>query len=112
MIEEPKGTSLAGEYVVIEAFDDKGRRLAPASSTYNRFVEDGEDCQEVWMLEKPADAQKVTVFAVDEFSRSGDSIVCLWYPMKVIGQSMLRIGEKAWRKNDWNIWIWQKGQES
>ncbi|WP_251205569.1 DUF4179 domain-containing protein [Acetatifactor aquisgranensis] len=66
VIEEPKGTSLAGEYVVIEAFDDKGRRLAPASSTYNRFVEDGENSQEVWMFEKPADAQKVTVFAVDE----------------------------------------------
>nr|WP_289765902.1 DUF4179 domain-containing protein [uncultured Acetatifactor sp.] len=66
VIEEPKGTSLAGEYVVIEAFDDKGRRLAPASSAYNRFVEDGENSQEVWMFEKPADAQKVTVFAVDE----------------------------------------------
>ena len=66
MIEEPNGTSLAGEYIVIVAFDDKGRCLALASDSSNRFVEDGENSQEVWMFEKPADAQKVTVFAVDE----------------------------------------------
>lgn len=66
VIEEPKGTSLAGEYIVIVAFDDKGRCLAPASNSSNRFVENGENRQEVWMFEKPADARKVTVFALDE----------------------------------------------
>lgn len=66
VIEEPKGRSLADEFVLIEVFDDQGRRLSWASQSSNRFVEEGDMRQEVWMFEKPADAQKVTVFAVDE----------------------------------------------
>ena len=66
VIEEPKGTSLTEEYIWIEAFDDKGRRLDWASQSTNRFVEDGEKRQEIYMFEKPMDAEKVTVFALDE----------------------------------------------
>ncbi len=39
VIEEPKGTSLTEEYIWIEVFDDKGRRLDWASQSGNRFVE-------------------------------------------------------------------------
>ncbi len=66
VIEEPKGTSLTEEYILIEAFDDKGRRLDWASQSGNRFVEDGEKRQEIYMFEKPMDAEKITIFALDE----------------------------------------------
>ena len=66
VIEEPKGTSLTEEYIWIEAFDDKGRRLDWASQSTNRFVEDGEKRQEIYMFEKPMDAEKITIFALDE----------------------------------------------
>ena len=66
VIEEPKGTSLTEEYILIEAFDDKGRRLDWASQSCNRFVEDGEKRQEIYMFEKPMDADKITIFALDE----------------------------------------------
>lgn len=66
VIEEPKGTSLTEEYIWIEAFDDKGRRLDWASQSTNRFVEDGEKRQKIFMFEKPMDAEKITIFALDE----------------------------------------------
>ena len=66
VIEEPKGTSLTEEYIWIEVFDDKGRRLDWASQSGNRFVEDGEKRQEIYMFEKPMDADKITIFALDE----------------------------------------------
>lgn len=66
VIEEPKGTSLTEEYIWIEVFDDKGRRLDWASQSGNRFVEDGEKRQEIYMFEKPMDAEKITIFALDE----------------------------------------------
>ena len=66
VIEEPKGTSLTEEYIWIEVFDDKGRRLDWASQSCNRFVEDGEKRQEIYMFEKPMDAEKITIFALDE----------------------------------------------
>lgn len=66
VIEEPKGTSLTEEYIWIEVFDDKGRRLDWASQSTNRFVEDGEKRQEIYMFEKPMDAEKITIFALDE----------------------------------------------
>nr|WP_300864065.1 DUF4179 domain-containing protein [uncultured Acetatifactor sp.] len=66
VIEGPKGRPLTEEYIWIEAFDDKGRRLDWASQSCNRFVEDGEKRQEIYMFEKPMDAEKVTVFALDE----------------------------------------------
>ena len=66
VIEEPKGTSLTEEYIWIEVFDDKGRRLDWASQSANRYVEDGEKRQEIYMFEKPMDAEKITIFALDE----------------------------------------------
>nr|WP_296467238.1 hypothetical protein [uncultured Acetatifactor sp.] len=66
VIEEPKGTSLTEEYIWIEVFDDKGRRLDWASQSTNRFVEDGEKRQKIFMFEKPMDAEKITIFALDE----------------------------------------------
>lgn len=66
VIEEPKGTSLTEEYIWIEVFDDKGRRLDWASQSGNRFVEDGEKRQKIFMFEKPMDAEKITIFALDE----------------------------------------------
>ena len=66
VIEELKGRSLADEFVLIEVFDDQGRRLSAASQSINRFVDEGDKRQEIWMFEKPTDAKKVTVFAVDE----------------------------------------------
>ena len=66
VIEGPKGRPLTEEYIWIEAFDDKGRRLDWASQSGNRFVEDGEKRQEIYMFEKPMDAEKITIFALDE----------------------------------------------
>ncbi len=66
VIEEPKETSMTEEYIWIEAFDDKGRRLDWATQTCNIFVEEGERHQEIYMFQRPADAEKVTVFALDE----------------------------------------------
>lgn len=66
VIEEPKEVSMTEEYIWIEAFDDKGRRLDWATQTCNRFVEEGERHQEIYMFQRPDDAEKVTVFALDE----------------------------------------------
>ncbi len=66
VIEEPKDTTLAEEAVGIEIFDDQGRRLSLAAQSACRFAEEGEKRLEIWMFERPADAETVTVFAVDE----------------------------------------------
>lgn len=65
VIEVPKEGSLAAEDVVIEAFDDKGRRLNQASQDANRFAQEGDGRLEIWMFEKPEDAESVAVFALD-----------------------------------------------
>ncbi len=65
VIEEPKGMSLTDNYFIV-VFDDRGRRLDSASQTCNIHVEESEKRLDMWMFQKPADAEKVTVFALDE----------------------------------------------
>lgn len=66
VIEGPKGRPLTEEYIWIEAFDDKGRRLSWAAQSCNRHVEEEDALLDIYMFEKPMDAEKVTVFALDE----------------------------------------------
>lgn len=66
VIEGPKGRPLTEEYIWIEAFDDKGRRLSWAAQSCNRHVEEEDALLDIYMFEKPIDAEKVTVFALDE----------------------------------------------
>lgn len=66
VIEGPKGRPLTEEYIWIEAFDDKGRRLSWAAQSCNRHVEEEDALLNIYMFEKPMDAEKVTVFALDE----------------------------------------------
>lgn len=66
VIEGPKGRPLKEEYIWIEAFDDKGRRLSWAAQSCNRHVEEEDALLDIYMFEKPMDAEKVTVFALDE----------------------------------------------
>ncbi len=66
VIEGPKGRPLTEEYIWIEAFDDKGRRLSWAAQSCNRHVEEEDALLDIYMFEKSMDAEKVTVFALDE----------------------------------------------
>ncbi len=66
VIEGPKGRPLTEEYIWIEAFDDKGRRLSWAAQSCNRHVEEEDALLDIYMFEKPMDAEKVAVFALDE----------------------------------------------
>ena len=66
VIEGPKGRPLTEEYIWIEAFDDKGRRLSWAAQSCNRHVEEEDALLDIYMFEKPMDAEKITIFALDE----------------------------------------------
>lgn len=66
VVEGPKGMPTAEGYIWIEAFDDKGRRLSWAAQSCNRRVEEEDASLDIYMFEKPADAEKVTIFALDE----------------------------------------------
>lgn len=64
VVAEEGNANLATECLCIEAFDNLGNRLAPASEQVSRFVTDRNE--EIWMLEKPVDAESVTVYILDD----------------------------------------------
>lgn len=66
VMEEKTDTALAVEGLCIEVFDSKGRRLDTASEAATRFINNDNEQLEVWMFEKPTDAEAVTVFVLDE----------------------------------------------
>ena len=65
-METPMGSSSADAFLWIEAFDENGNRLNSASNRLNRFEKNEDSNLEIWMFEKPMDAEKITFFVLDE----------------------------------------------
>jgi hypothetical protein len=58
--------SLALQGLCIEAFDEAGNRLSPASNLAARFVQNEDSELEIWMFERPENAERVTFYVLDE----------------------------------------------
>lgn len=66
VVEEPLDGSLALQGLCLEAFDESGNRLSLASSSAARFVQSEDSKLEIWMFERPQNAEHVTIYVLDE----------------------------------------------
>lgn len=66
VVAEPINGSLAEQALCIEAFDENGNRLSLASNSAARFSQMEDSQLEIWMFERPENAQCVTLYVLDE----------------------------------------------
>ncbi len=66
VVAEPMDGALALQALCIEAFDENGNRLKVASDESNRFVQNKDSKLEVWMYERPENAESITFYVLDE----------------------------------------------
>lgn len=66
VVAEPTNGSLAEQGLCIEAFDENGNRLSLASNSAARFSQMEDSQLEIWMFERPENAQRVTLYVLDE----------------------------------------------
>ena len=66
VVAEPMNGSLALQGLCIEAFDEAGNRLSPASDSAARFIKNEDLKLEIWMFERPENAGSITFYVLDE----------------------------------------------
>jgi len=66
VIAEPVNGSLAIQGLCIEAFDEDGNLLSAASDAAARFTQIEDSQLEIWMFERPENAECVTFYVLDE----------------------------------------------
>lgn len=72
VVAEPMNGSLALQGLCIEAFDEAGNRLSPASDSAARFIKNEDLKLEIWMFERPENAESITFYILDEIKWLND----------------------------------------
>lgn len=67
VIAEPVNGSLAIRGLCIEAFDENGNLLNAASNAAARFTQIEDSQLEIWMFERPENAERVTFYVLDDW---------------------------------------------
>lgn len=93
VVEEPENGSLAGQALCIEAFDENGNRLNPATNSANRFLKEEDSQKEIWMFERPKNANCITLYVLDEIKWLDDWKGYLYCENPWTGEQMMEFLE-------------------
>lgn len=89
VVVEPTNGSLAEQGLCIEAFDENGNRLSLASNSAARFSQMEDSQLEIWMFERPENAQCVTLYVLDEIKWLDDWKGYLYSENSWTGEQMM-----------------------
>lgn len=89
VVAEPMNGSLALQSLCIEAFDEDGNRLSLASNSAARFVQNEDSKLEIWMFERPENAERVTFYVLDEIKWLDDWKGYLYSENSWTGEQMM-----------------------
>lgn len=93
VVVEPTNGSLAEQGLCIEAFDENGNRLSLASNSAARFSQMEDSQLEIWMFERPENAQCVTLYVLDEMKWLDDWKGYLYSENPWTGEQMMEFLE-------------------
>ncbi len=94
VIAEPPGNgSLAIQGLCIEAFDEDGNHLSAASESTARFAQAEDSQLEIWMFERPENAERVTFYVLDEIKWLDDWKGYLYSENPWTGEQMMEFLE-------------------
>lgn len=93
VVTEPTNGSLAEQGLCIEAFDENGNRLSLASNSAARFSQMEDSQLEIWMFERPENAQCVTLYVLDEIKWLDDWKGYLYSENPWTGEQMMEFLE-------------------
>lgn len=93
VIAEPVNGSLAIQGLCIEAFDEDGNLLSAASDAAARFTQIEDSQLEIWMFERPENAERVIFYVLDEIKWLDDWKGYLYSENPWTGKQMMKFLE-------------------